>query len=440
MAKALLLGAGLVSRPLVQYLLDAGIHVTVASRTKSKADALLKGHPKGMARAWTVDDVDGLSKLVADNDLAISLLPAPMHPVVAEACLKHRKHMVTTSYVSPAMKALDGRAKEAKVSVLNELGVDPGIDHMSAMKIIHHVQKSSGKVVAFRSYCGGIPAPEANDNPWGYKFSWSPLAVLRAATNNALYLKNGQEVAIESKKLFWDNHHLTFGEGVGELECYPNRDSMSYIELYGLQGISTMFRGTLRWRGWSETMRRAGELGILDPTERTGLDGKTWAQLVAEVIGARDSKNIKAKVANYLWLEPDSPVIKRFEWLGLFSDAKLPKERGSVLEMLAEAMAARMMYAEGERDMIVMHHEFVADYGSKRERITSTLIDFGIKGGDSSMARTVSLPAAIAARMVLEGKITARGVHIPVDPGIYNPILDELATMNIALKEKTYPL
>jgi saccharopine dehydrogenase (NADP+, L-glutamate forming) len=440
MARALLLGAGLVSGPLVRYLLERGIQLTIADQVKSKADALTKGHAKASTLGWTIDDVAGLDTLVAEHDLAISLLPASMHPVVAGACLKHRKHMVTASYVSPAMRTLDGQARAAGITLLNEVGVDPGIDHMSAMRIIHQVQGSGGKVVAFRSYCGGIPAPDANDNPWGYKFSWSPLAVLRAATNTAHYYKNGQAVEIEPARLFWDTHHLIFGDGVGELEAYPNRDSMSYIELYGLQGVQTMFRGTLRYRGWSETMRRVGELGLLDQKERSGLDRIGWSTLLAGLVGASDGRNIKQRVANHLWLGPNDPTIKKLEWLGLFSDAKLPRERASILELLAEAMAGKMMYAEGERDMIVMRHEFVADYGSRREQITSTLIDFGIKGGDSSMARTVGLPAAIGARMILEGKITDRGVQIPVSPSIYNPILDELATMDIALKERTIPL
>jgi saccharopine dehydrogenase (NADP+, L-glutamate forming) len=440
MARALLLGAGLVSRPLVQYLLDKRIHLTIADQFESKACALITDRTLASARTWTSDDLAGLDELVAAHDLAISLLPAPLHPLVAEACLKHRKHMVTASYVSPTMRALDARARAAGITLLNEVGVDPGLDHMSAMRIIHHVQASGGKIVAFRSYCGGIPAPDANDNPWGYKFSWSPLGVLRAAANSAHYTKNGQHVEIEAARLFWDTHHLTFGEGIGKLEAYPNRDSMSYIEIYGLEGVQTMFRGTLRYKGWSETMRRVGELGLLDQQERSGLDKMSWASLLGGLIGATDSEHIKDKVASYLWLSPDDPTIAKLEWLGLFSDAKLPTERASILELLADAMASKMTYREGERDMLVMHHELVADYGSRRERITSTLIDFGVRGGDSSMARTVGLPAAIGARMILEGKITDRGVHIPVLPSIYNPILDELATMSIALEERTLPL
>lgn len=439
MAKALLLGAGLVSRPLVRYLLDKGIEVTIASRTKSKADELIQGHPKGSARAWTVDDLKGLDALVKEHELAISLLPAPMHPVVAEACIRNKSHMVTTSYVSPPMQALDARAKEAGVLLINELGVDPGIDHMSAMRIIHGVQKKGGRITTFRSYCGGLPAPDANNNPWGYKFSWSPLAVLRAGTNSARYLKNGTQIDLEPRHLFLDTHALRVA-GVGDLESYPNRDSMGYIELYGLKGISTMFRGTLRYPGWCETLRRVGELGLLDGSERTGLGKMTWAELMASIVGAVDTRGIKERVAAYLWLLPDSPTVKKLEWLGLFTSTKLPRDKSSVMELLSMVMLEKMSYAEAERDMIVMHHDFVASYGTKQEHITSSLVDFGIPRGDSSMARTVSLPAAIATRMILEGQVPDRGVKIPVDPHIYNPILDELATLDIALKEKTEAL
>jgi len=215
---------------------------------------------------------------------------------------------------------------------------------------------------------------------------------------------------------------------------------LGYIELYGLQGVQTMFRGTLRYEGWSETMRRVGEIGLLDPRERIGLSEQSWADVMAELIGATSSQRIKEKVAEYLWLSLESPTIKKFDWLGLFSDKKLPVEKAPLIELLAQTMQSKMMYAEGEKDMIVMHHEFVADYGSGQERITSTLVDYGIPGGDSSMARTVSLPAAIATRLVLQGTIRERGVLIPLSPTIYNPILDELAVMGIVMTERKYPL
>jgi saccharopine dehydrogenase (NADP+, L-glutamate forming)/spermidine synthase len=308
---------------------------------------------------------------------------------------------------------------------------------MSAMKIIEQVKQAGGRITAFRSYCGGIPAPDSNDNPWGYKFSWSPIGVLRAATNAAHYLKNGKEVQVASGQVFFDTHNLDI-EGVGEFEAYPNRNSLDYVNVYGLSGISTMFRGTLRYKGWSETMRYLVDLGLLDSQEQQGLATKTWPDLLAERIGAQSSQHIKEKVASYLWLTPDSPVIRRLEWLGLFSEKKLSRDMGSIIELLSEAMLEKMAYAPQDRDMIVMHHEFVADYGQRQERLTSTLIDFGIPGDDSSMARTVSLPVAIAVRMILEGKIAERGVHIPVRPSLFQPIMDELATLGIAMKERSY--
>ena len=363
-----------------------------------------------------------------------------MHVVVAKTCLKHKKHMVTTSYVSPEMQALDQQARDADVLLINELGVDPGIDHMSAMRIILDVQNAGGKILSFRSYCGGLPAPDANTNPWGYKFSWSPMAVLRAGNNNARYLKNGTVVEIEPSKLFWDTHGMEIGGKIGRLEAYPNRDSMGYIELYGLESATTVFRGTLRYPGWCETLRRLGELGLLDNSERDLSRFKTWPELMADLVGARSTKNIRGRAAAHLWIPTDTPTLDKLEWLGLFSEQeKLPAAR-TVMEALSETMQAKMMYADKERDMIVMRHDFIAERGDKVEHITSSLVDFGISGGDSSMARTVSLPAAVATRMVLDGTITLRGVHIPVQPAVYNPILDELATMDISMEEETLPL
>ncbi|MFH1130206.1 MAG: saccharopine dehydrogenase C-terminal domain-containing protein [Pseudomonadota bacterium] len=432
--KALLLGAGLVARPLVRYLLDKGVQVTIASRTKSKADHLLDGHPNGRSTTWVVEDLDGLKPLVTNHDVTISLLPATMHVAVANICLDRGKHMVTTSYVSPEMQALDKKARDKGILLLNEIGVDPGIDHMSAMQIIHDVQHRGGKIVCFRSYCGGIPAPVANNNPWGYKFSWSPMAVLRAGTNSARYLKNGRLIEIPPSHLFLDRHSVEI-HGIGRLEAYPNRDSLGYKELYGLKDISTMFRGTLRYPGWCESLKSIGDLGLLSTKEQSGLTKISWAQFMASLINVKNTNNLKQKLANSLWTSVDSPIIQKFDWLGLFSDQKFSQDKASAMELLGVTMQEKMMYAKGEPDMIVMQHDFIADFGATQEHITSSLVDFGIPNGDSSMARTVSLPAAIATYMLLQGKIPERGVQIPILPAIYNPILDELASMNIALKE-----
>ena len=469
MKKILVLGAGLVSRPMVRYLLDVpDFEVIVASRTVSKAQELVGNHPRGKAVALNVDNEADLEKQVAGADLAVSLLPYTYHVKVAGHCLKYKKPLVTTSYVSDAMRALDAQAKAAGVILLNEIGLDPGIDHMSAMKIIHDVQNSGGKVASFMSYCGGLPAPEANDNPLGYKFSWSPKGVVMAGRNDARYLKDGKEVFVPGADLFGHRWPLKVADGF-EFEAYPNRNSLPYIELYGLAGARTMFRGTLRNPGWCATLKAIADLGVAkDDTVRTGIGKLTPAAWLREYVrktgteiagtvpdfgvssagdcppsaisGRVPSPGLRADVAASLGLKEDSPILERFAWLGLFDEKPIGLDAGSNLDILAKQMLDRMAYKPRERDMVVLHHEFVTEHPDKpARRIFSTLIDCGIPNGDSAMARTVSLPAAIAVRMILSGDLKLTGVQIPVLPEIYEPVLAELARLGIECKERKEP-
>lgn len=439
MKRVLILGAGLVSRPHVRYLLDVpDFEVTVASRTVSKAQALVEGHPRGRALALDVDNEAALEALIQETDLAVSLLPYAYHPVVARLCVKHGKHMVTTSYVKDAMRALDGAAQAAGVILLNEIGVDPGIDHMSAMKVIHDVERRGGRVTSFDSWCGGLPAPEACDNPFGYKFSWSPIGVLLAGKNSAEYLLDGKKVLISADKLF-ESYELRTIEGLGTFEGYPNRNSVPYAKLYGVPEAKTMLRGTLRNLGWCETIRTLVRLGALDQVEKDWT-GMTYAGLVRKLLGTR-GKDLRKVISERLGLHPGLAIFRRLEWLGLFSEEPLPIRKGSALDILGARMIDKLSMAPGERDMIILQHEFVASYpGNRKEKIISTLVDYGIPSGDSSMARTVGLPAAIGTRMILEGRIQAKGVHIPVLPDIYKPILAELKNLGIAFMEKRLAL
>jgi len=437
MSRILVLGAGLVARPLVQYLLDQpDFQVTVASRTVEKARALIGDRPNGRALAFDIErEPERLDDLVAQADLAVSMLPYIHHLQVAHACLRHRRHLVTTSYVKDEMRALDSAARQAGVLFLNEIGLDPGIDHMSAMRIIDRVHASGGRVVSFRSYCGGLPAPEANTNPFGYKFSWSPRGVLLAGRNDARYLEDGQVVEVPNRRLFATRHTVPV-EGVGDLEAYPNRDSLPYIQLYGIPEARTMYRGTLRYPGWCETWQKFVELGLLDLTEREDLTGMTYRQLLAHLIGRPETSDLRRDLAVHLNIPADSPILDRFEWLGLFRDDPLPPER-TILDVLAVRMQEKLQYAPGERDMVVLLHDFVAEYPDRRERIRSWLVDFGIPHGDTAMARTVGLPAAIATRLILQGVIRLTGVHIPVLPEIYRPVLAELEERGIRVQETT---
>jgi len=440
MKRILVLGAGLVSRPMVRYLLDVpDFEVTVATRTVSKAQELVAAHPRGKAIPLLVDDDAALGRLVGESDLAVSLLPYTYHVEVANHCLKHRKPLVTTSYVSDAMRALDSQAKAAGLIFLNEIGLDPGIDHISAMKIVHDVQKTGGTVASFMSYCGGLPAPEANDNPLGYKFSWSPKGVVMAGRNDARYLRDGKEVFVPGADLFGHRWPLKVADGF-EFEAYPNRNSLPYIETYGLKGVRTMLRGTLRNFGWCETLKAIADLGVLkDDSVRTDVGKLTPAAWLRQY--APGTGELRHDVAVRLGLKDDDPIADRFAWLGLFDEKPIDLQQGSNLDILAKQMLERMTLKPRERDMVVLHHEFLAEYPTKpAERIFSTLIAFGEPGGDSSMARTVSLPAAIGARMILQGELKLTGVQIPVVPEIYEPVLAELARLGIECKERKAPV
>ena len=294
MKKVVVFGAGLVVRAHVRYLLDNGFAVTVASRTVSKAEEIVDGHPNGTPLAYDITtDPEKLAEIIADHDVAVSLLPWQYHPQVARACLDEGKHMVTTSYVKDEMMALDKEAKEKGIILLNEIGVDPGIDHMTAMRVIDRVHAEGGEITTFQSYCGGLPAPEANDNPYGYKFSWSPRGVLLAGLNNAQYKRYGRVVEVPGRELFDHVWKVDVElEGVPtELEGYPNRDSMPYQEVYGIHPRDVMFRGTLRNPGWCGSMKQVARLGWLGTDPMDGLEGKTYADVTARLAGADHDKS-----------------------------------------------------------------------------------------------------------------------------------------------------
>lgn len=438
MHKVVVFGAGLVARAHVRYLLENGFEVTMASRTVQKAEKILDGHPKGTPVAFDIaKHPERLGELVAAHDVAVSLLPWQYHPQVARACLDNGTHMVTTSYVKDDMTALDAEAKAKGIILLNELGVDPGIDHMTAMKVIHRVQAEGGEVTTFQSYCGGLPAPEANDNPFGYKFSWSPRGVLLAGLNNARFRRDGAVVDVPGPELFdWVWQVPVTIEGVDTvLEGYPNRDSMPYTSYYGIDPRDMMFRGTLRNPGWCTTMKQVARLGWLRTDELDGIAGGTLADVTARLAGADSTGGLRERVAARLGIDPAGSELESMAWLGLFSDVPIADGATAPVDILTARMLDTMSYAPGERDMLVLQHTFIAEYPGRTERITSTMIDFGIPGGDSSMNRTVGLPAAIGVRFILEERFTQPGVVVPVMPELYEPALEELERLGIHFEE-----
>jgi saccharopine dehydrogenase-like NADP-dependent oxidoreductase len=435
MKKVLILGAGMVVKPIVTYLLGKGILVTVATRTKSKAEDMIGGHPLGKALAWTVEDQDGLDKMIAEHDLTVSLLPYLHHLMVARHCIRHKKNMVTTSYVKPEMRALDGEAQAAGIIIVNEMGLDPGIDHMSAMRIIHHVHDKGGAILEFYSLCGALPAPEATNNPFKYKFSWSPKGVVMAGNNDGRYLKHGEIVNIPTEDLFKNPFRVDF-PNVGILEVYPNRDSLAYRDIYGIPEVNTIFRGTFRYPGWCETLDVMKRLKLI-AYDKFDMNGMSYADLMARQTGDKVEGDIQKAVSEYLQIPKDAHAIKALEWLGLFENKPMGRKVESTFEVVSDLMIEKMCLGQTERDMVVMQHIFLAAYpDGKKEVIRSRMLDFGTLATDTSIARTVALPAAIGVEMILDGKINVKGVHVPVIPEIYNPVLDELERLGIRMDEE----
>jgi len=293
------------------------------------------------------------------------------------------------------------------------------------------------KLLVSQVFCGGLPAPDCNDNPFGYKFSWAPRGVLLASKNDAHFLKDGKDVNISGKDLF-DSYEEMEIPKLGKFESYPNRNSTQYIDVYGVKKVKTIIRGTYRYKGWCPTIKKIGDLGYLDLTNQS-VGGKTYLELTAQRVNADKTANasqVKQKVAEHLKISVDHFTISNMEWLGLFGNEKVPEKVNTLLDALCHICIEKMQYKKGERDMLLMKHEFEIDFPDRTEWHSCTLIDYGIPNGDSSMSRTVSIPVAIAVRLVLQGKIKLTGLQIPIIPELYNPILNELDDLGIHFVEK----
>ncbi len=432
MKRILILGAGMIVKPMVHYLLDHQMEVTLASRTKSKADKMLEGYTHGTSIAWTIDQTEVLDELIQQHDLIVSLLPFNYHVTVAQRCITFGKNMLTTSYVSPEMRALDGEAREAGILILNEIGVDPGYDHMTSMEIIDRVHSEGGKVDRFFSLCGALCAPEASGNPFRYKFSWSPKGVVMAGNNGAQYLKEGEVIQLDTSDLFKNPLEIDFPD-VEPMHVYPNRDSMPYIDLYGIPEVKTMYRGTFRYDRWCAAMDLLKALHLTG-IEDLNLKGKTFAEVTAQLNGFH-AFNLKEDIKKKHHLTDDDAGLKAIEWLGVLDPNPVHLEKGSPFDLTSDLMIEKMMMEEGERDMVLMQHIFdVTRSDGKKEQIIARMLDYG-NNNYTSIARTVALPAAIGVKLILEGRISDTGVHIPIKKTIYEPVLAELKNLGISMSE-----
>ena len=438
MKRVLVLGTGYVVKPLVDYFIDkCKYEVLVASRDNNHSGVIVAGRALGKRVLWNATppykELDGMVKNV---DLVVSMLPPSMHLVVAKSCLKHRINMVTTSYISPEMKALDDEVKKAGIIILNEIGEDPGIDHMGAMQMIDQVKKEGGKITSFLSYGSGIPSFEHNNNPYGYKFSWSPRGLLKAAQTPAVYIKDGQKIEVSAKGLF-ENSWLVDVDGLGTFETYANRDSTNYIEDYGLTDISDFYRGLLRYPGYCNSIQSMKDLNLLSDEESHNLQGISYKKFTASLIGVDENMDVRQAVADKLNIKVSSDIIKQLQWLGLFDDGPIPISRGTNADVLLGLMQEKMSYEDHEKDMIIVHNEATIEFDNRVEKRTATMKVEGRPFGHSAMARAVSLPAGIASKLILESTIRSKGVLKPVTEEIYKPVLTELAENGYQFEHKT---
>lgn len=437
MKKILLIGAGRSSSSLISYLLDHAIkegwELTIGDISKENAEKKLGGHGSGRAMALDIHDSVATSSAIEKADLVLSMLPAHMHISVARECVRLKKHLVTASYVSEEMQALDASAKNAGIILLNECGLDPGIDHMSAMEMIDKIHDEGGTMSSFKSYTGGLVAPESNDNPWGYKFSWNPRNVILAGQGTARFIEDGKYKYVPYPRLFSQVEKIEI-EGSGFFDGYPNRDSLSYRKIYHLENIGTMIRGTLRQDGFCKAWNIFVKLGLTDDSFKIEDSHKlSYADLLTAFLPASAAnKPLKSRIAEFIGLPEDDQAVKMIEWTSILENKKIQIRHGSPAEILQELLEEKWVLHESDKDMIVMQHAFEYKLAGKKYLVKSSLTVKGENSVYTAMAKTVGLPAAIAARLILNGKITSRGVKIPVEKEIYIPILKELENLGIS--------
>ncbi len=440
MSNILLVGAGRSSSSLIKYLSDnsekENWKITVADVSLDSALQKTKGLKNIRAIKFNVTNPQQRIEEVSKADIVISMLPADLHYLVAEDCLSFKKNMVTASYISDKIKALDNKAKEAGIIFLNEIGLDPGIDHLSAMKLIHEIKDSGGKIISFKSYTGGLVAPEYNDNPWGYKFTWNPRNVILAGQGTAKFIENNEYRYIPYNRLFKQLEVLDI-DGYGQFEGYANRDSLSYRNPYGIEKVPTILRGTLRNMGYCEAWNALAMLGLTDDTYVIeDSEHLTYAALMKAFLpNINSDETIETTFAKFIGEEMDSVVMKKIIWLGLFSDEIIGLRMATPAFILQKLLEKKWLLKPGEKDMIIMQHLFEYELEGKKKKMSSTLV---VKGDDevyTAMAKTVGLPLGIATKLILQNRIKEKGVQMPVFKDIYEPALKELESFGIIFKE-----
>lgn len=444
MKSILVLGAGLSSSSLIRYLLENSSEnnwkIKVVDQNIDLVKQKINNHPNGEALSFDALSADERKPEIEKADLVVSMLPARFHMEIAKDCLALKTNLITPSYISPEMKALHEEAIEAGVIFMNEIGVDPGIDHMSAMRIIDEIKAKNGNLHRFISFCGGLVAPEYDNNPWNYKFTWNPRNVVIAGQGAAAcYQEENEYKYIPYNKLFNRLDNISI-PNYGDFEGYANRDSLSYRSIYGLEKIPTIYRGTLRRPGFCKAWDFLVDLGLTeDNYKMTNSENLTPRSLLNAFLPYRTDITVEEKFKQYLGHHAD--LFPKFEWLGLFDGSeKIGIENASPAQLLQKILVKKWSLDKDDRDMLVMYHEFEFLLNGKRKQITSYMVNKGEENVYTAMSNTVGLPVAICAKMILNGTIQLKGVHLPIHKEIYNPILDELAAYGIEFIESEIEL
>ena len=425
-------------KPMVDYFIEKKAYrIFILDQYVEKAISIKANRPECTAVEWRNNDTEQLDNVIKQSDIVISMVPKLIHIIIAESCLKYKKNMVTASYEVPALMELKDEVEKQGILILSELGEVPGMDHFGTQMLLDQIKKEKGRVLSINSYGSGIPSFESNNNPMGYKFNWRPATVFIAAQTAAAYFKEGKKIHIPGDKLF-NNFWFVEIDDLGIFETYANKDVEKYIEPFGLDRNISFYRGLLRYSGYCNNMRYLKELGLFDNETTNNLNNKTFLQFTSSLVNSGSGGNIEENVADHLSLDVNSDFLHRIKWLGLFDEEPIPFDKGSNLDVLMDRMLKKMVYTQGEKDMIILHIEIIVEFdGGIIEKITATMNVKGDPDGETAMSRAVALPTAISSRLIVDGKIKAKGLRMPPNlPELYKPALEELEEFGFEFSTK----
>ncbi len=448
MKHILVLGAGQSAPYLIHWLLGQARandwFITVADRDIKAASRHVQGHDRGLGIQLDITDSDMRRTQIAKADIVVNMMAPKFQHLIAWDCLNHSTHMVSVSYRDQTIRDLCPDAQRKGILILNEIGLDPGIDHMSSMSLIDKIRGQNGVITSFISYGSGIPAPESDQNPLKYVITWNPRNVVMAGEHGAQYLIDGKIKILPWHRVFQHSWPV-YVEGLGRMEAYPNRDSLSYMKTFGLDEVSTMVRGTLRYPGWSETWLQIVRLGLPNETLRIpNLPQRSFREITEMFIPRHVSgATLESRVANYLNISQTGKIMENLSWLGLFDEQPCGVRGETSAEAMISLLQRKLPLGKDMQDMVVIVHEIIVRYPDRNdelEKTVSTLLYTGEKNGFTAMAKSVGLPAALAVKLLLTDELPLLGCHIPTHAAIYRPILRELEKAGFHFIEKSTPI